>query len=178
MKQATTIAATALALLAISLSFNINAAAQTATPVPKLDLNQFMAPWYEIEHYPIKAQKHCVSDERMLYAFGDKRNTFQIVTSCLIKDGNSDSWNSRGKLDKGGSGAMKVNRIWPLTAKYWVLATGPAYVWALIGSPNHKSLWVLSKSKTLSPDVLAAIQAQASAQGFNSAKLVKTPQPN
>jgi apolipoprotein D and lipocalin family protein len=178
MRQATTIAVTATMLLAFILSLVTTTAAQTVTPISKLDLDKFMGTWYQIERYPIKSQRHCVSDAMMLYAFGDKKSSFQIVTSCLMKDGNSDSWNFKGKLDKGGSGAMKVNRIWPLTAKYWVLATGPAYEWALVGSPGHNSLWVLSKSKTLPPDVLAAIEAQAVAQGFNTTKLVKMPQPN
>jgi apolipoprotein D and lipocalin family protein len=178
MKQATTIAVTAIMLLVFILSLTTTTAAQTVTPISKLDLDKFMGTWYQIERYPIKSQKVCVSDAMMLYAFGDKRSSFQIVTSCLIKDGNSDSWNFKGKLDKNGSGALKVNRLWPFSSNHWVLATGPAYEWALVGSPNHNSLWILSRTKALEPAVLAEIEAQAAAKGFATAKLIKIPQPH
>jgi lipocalin len=48
----------------------------------------------------------------------------------------------------------------------------------MVGSPNHKSLWVLAKSVSLAPDVLDGIKAQAAAQGFDPAKLVLIPQKN
>jgi apolipoprotein D and lipocalin family protein len=73
-------------------------------------------------------------------------------------------------------GRLKVMKLWPFTTKYWVLALGPDYGWSLVGSPNHKSLWIYSKSPTLAPDVLAQIEAQAAAEGYPVAKLVLTPQ--
>lgn len=167
--------AVALIFLAIPPVAHI-AAAQTVTAVPSLDLNRYMGPWYEIARFPVKREKHCLGDEMVLYALGDKRNSFQVVTSCQIKDGNSDYWNDRGKSSKSGDGTLKLSRIWPLTTKYWVLATGQAYEWALVGSPNHKTLWVLSRSTTLKPEVLAEIEAKAAAQGFNTTKLIKISQ--
>jgi apolipoprotein D and lipocalin family protein len=164
------------ALLALLFASLHVAPAQSVTAVPKLDADRFMTTWYEIERYPIKFQRHCVSDQMMLYALGDKPRTFLIVTSCMIGDGNSNSWNAKGKLDPSGGGKMKVSRIWPFKAQYWLLAAGPDYEWALLGSPDRKLLWVLARSKTLAPGVLTGIEAKAAAQGFDTAKLVKTPQ--
>ena len=153
------------------------AGAQSVTAVPKLDLNQFVGKWYEIARLPNKQEKNCVSDVVLLYALADKANQFQIVNACEIKNGNSDTHNGSGsRPKKSEDGKLKVSYIWPLTTKHWVLATGPSYEWVLVGSPNHKTLWVLSRTATMQPDVLAEIQAKATSEGFNISKMVTVSQ--
>jgi lipocalin len=51
------------------------------------------------------------------------------------------------------------------------------YTWALVGTPNRKNLWIYSRTKTLPPDTLTAIKAQAVAEGFDAGKLVMPPAP-
>ncbi|MDP9038510.1 MAG: lipocalin family protein [Acidobacteriota bacterium] len=163
-------------VLAAVLAAGGAAAGQMVTPIAKLDADRFIAPWYEITRLPVKKEKRCLTDQVVLYALGDKKNSFQRVTSCKIKGDNSDSWNATGKLDESGGGGLKVRTIWPFSRPYWVLAAGPAYEWLLVGTPNRKSLWVLSKTPDMAPDVIASIVAKASAEGFNTAKLVAIPQ--
>ncbi len=78
-------------------------------------------------------------------------------------------------MDKAGDGKLTVTHFWPFTQKRWVLALGPAYEWALVGSPNHKSLWILSRTPTLKPEVLADIKSRAAAQGFDPARMITLP---
>jgi len=168
-----------LTILATSLILAAAPAAQgqRATAVAKLDVDQFRSGWYEIARYPARREKTCVSDGRVLYSLGDKKNTFQMVTSCQIKNGNWDWWNKDGKLDGKGSGRLRVRwLIWPLTKAYWVVAAAPDYSWMLVGTPNHRSLWVLSKTPQLSEELFGQAKAQAAAQGFDTAKLVPIKQ--
>ncbi len=112
----------------------------------------------------------------MLFALGDKANHIQLVTSCKTKAGYTDARNADGKAqDKLGDGKLKLG-IWPFSRKYWVLATEPDYQWSLVGSPNHKTLWIYSRKPVMSPDVLAEVRAKAASQGFALDKLVMTPQ--
>lgn len=152
------------------------AAGQGVSAIPKLDLNRYMGAWYEVARYPNKKEKHCVSDSMVLYAPGDKSNRFSVVISCQMKGGNPDAWNANGKMDKNGDGRLTVSSLWPFSAKDWVLAVGPEYEWALVGSPNHKSLWVLSRTAVMQPEVLAEIEGKAKAEGFDTGKLVIAPQ--
>jgi apolipoprotein D and lipocalin family protein len=152
------------------------APAQSATPVAHLDPNRLIGTYFTIARYPIKRQKHCVSDDMVLYALGDKKNSVQIVTSCQLKGTNVDSWNASGKFSPAGTGQIKLSAIWPFTTKYWILAVAPDYSWVLAGTPNHKSLWILSRSYTLPPDINASIEAKATAQGFDTAKLIHITQ--
>ena len=74
------------------------------------------------------------------------------------------------------NGKFKVITLFPFSRKYWILAVGPNYEWSLIGSPNHKGVWLFSRTPTLGPDVLAQVEARAAAEGFPAARLVMTPQ--
>jgi apolipoprotein D and lipocalin family protein len=166
----------ALAIATLLLAIPHPARAQRVAAVPNLDLTRFMTSWYQVAAFPVRAQKHCLSNLLVLYALGDKQNSFQVVTSCQIKDDNPDYWNASGKLDPTGSGRLRLRRLLIFHTGYWVIATGPSYEWALVGNPNHHSLWVLSKSPTLAPTVLTQIEAAATAAGFKTAKLVQLPQ--
>jgi apolipoprotein D and lipocalin family protein len=151
---------------------------QAVTAVPQLDLNRFTGTWYEMARYPDKGEKTCVSDAVMLYALGDKAGKFQMVSSCQMKDGNTNWQSANGRITdkKVADGRLKVTYIWPFTHKDWVLAVGPEYEWALVGSPKRKEMWVLSRSVTMAPEVLAAIEDKAVAEGFEKGKMVAVAQ--
>lgn len=152
-------------------------AAQAVTAVPQLDLNQFTGTWYEIARYPNKRQKHCTGDAFELITPAFKPKRLLIVTSCLTANGFTEVRNATAKSqDKSGSGRLKVSYTWPFSTKYWVLALGPDYSWCLVGTPNRKGLWVLSRTAVMKPEVLTEIEGKAAAEGFATDKLVRTPQ--
>jgi apolipoprotein D and lipocalin family protein len=177
MKSASTTTAGLLMLLGLLLSAVQTTAAQSPSAVPNLDLNRYMGIWYEVGRLPNKHEKQCVSDAIVLFALADKPHRFQVVNSCVGRDGHSNIRNANGKpADKTGDGKLKVSYTWPFSAKYWVLAVDPAYEWVLVGSPNHKLLWILSRTATLESQVLANIEAKATAEGFATSKII-SPQP-
>ena len=153
------------------------AAAQSVTPVPQLDLKQLTGAWYEVDHYASKAEKKCLGEPTILYALGDKTDSFSVVRACPAKDDFIDVKNLAGrKADASGDGRLKRRTLWPFWAKYSVIALAPDYGWALLGTRNHKSLWVISRTQTIDPAVLAQIKAKAASEGFDPQKLVMTPQ--
>ncbi|HLI76698.1 MAG TPA: lipocalin family protein [Acidobacteriaceae bacterium] len=166
-------------MLALSLASLLAcpAFAQKATAIPKLDLNKLTGTWYQIAKLPVKSEKKCLSDNTVLYALNDKANTLQIGTFCTMKGGDHDNMNATAKLDKAGDGKLKIRRLILLSRKYWVLATDPDFNWALVGTPNHKSLWILARQATLPADLYTRLQNTASGQGFPVAKLVLVTHP-
>ncbi len=152
--------------------------AQTATAVPKLELSALTGVWYEIASVPTKFDKHCVGDVTVMFALGDKPRSFQMGTFCKVKGGNFDESDDTGKTDKDGSGKLKLSYFVLLSKKYWVLAQGANNSWALIGTPNHKKLVILSRTPTLPAQTYTEIQSQAAAQGFKTDRIAKLPQGN
>ena len=150
---------------------------QTVTAVPTLDLTKFTGNWYEIARLPTKRDKNCDHDSVVLIALGDKKDSLQLVIACQTKKGFTQVRNVNGKPeDKTSNGKLKVTTFWPFSEKYWVLAIDPNYDWALVGNPNHKELWVLGRTGAMDAGVLAGIEAKAAAEGFNTTKLISTPQ--
>ncbi|HEV2619219.1 MAG TPA: lipocalin family protein [Acidobacteriaceae bacterium] len=170
------IAASSLFLLPALIAIAAPALAQSLSAVPRLDPNQLQGSYYVIARYPIKREKLCLGKELVLFALGDKKRSIQMVTSCQVKSDNTNAWNASGKLSKAGDGKIKLGWIWPFTTRYWILDLAPDASWALAANPNRKSLWILSRSAAMSPDVLANIESTASAQGFRTAKLVQINQ--
>ncbi len=166
-----------LLLLLFSAAALAPAAAQTPTPIPHLDFQKIVGSWYEIARLPNKLEKHCASDAVQLYTPSFKPSRFAVVDSCREKDGSIDTRNAKGKAqDKSGDGKLRIAHTWPFYRKFWVLALAPDAQWLLIGSPNHKYLWILAHTPTLPAATLADVKARAAAQGFDISKLVPTPQ--
>jgi apolipoprotein D and lipocalin family protein len=152
------------------------AGAQTVKAVPQLDMDRFSGTWYVIARYPLKSEKLCASDNLMLFALGDKARQYQVVKSCATKKSYSEVQNIDGKQSKSGDGELQSRHFVLFHRSHWVLALDPNYQWAIIGSPNHAALTILSRTPTLPPDRLGQLEAQAAAQGFATAKLVLLPQ--
>jgi apolipoprotein D and lipocalin family protein len=170
---------TAITLTGLALACQPSVLAQAPTAVSHLDDDQMKGVWYEIAHLPDKREKTCIGDAFQLDARGDKPNTLEWVDSCKTKSAYVNVHNSTAKPQNKKTptdGHLKIGAFWPFTAKYWVIALGPDYGWYLLGSPNHKNLWIYSKSPTLTPDVLAQIESQAAAAGYPVAKLLLTVQ--
>jgi apolipoprotein D and lipocalin family protein len=149
------------------------AARGQVTAVPQLDLTRFSGSWYKVAMLPDKKEKDCATDSVVLITRSDKPSKFQIVDSCNTKDDTGEAWNETGKPeDKTGDGKLKVGTIWPFYTKYCVIEVSPDYTWALIGTTNHKKLWVLSRKTTLDGASLAEAKAKAQSEGFAIPKMV------
>lgn len=155
------------------------AGAQSVQPVSALDLTKFSGTWYELARLPNKAEKKCVGDVLALYGLEDKANHFSVVNTCSLSDDTplvrNDSGKRPGKLTDG---KLQTSYFVFLSHKTWVLAVDPNYQWAMVGSPNHKNLWIYSRALTLDPAVMADLRSRAAAQGFRVARIVTTPQVN
>lgn len=153
--------------------------AQSVAPIATLDLNRFLASsWFEIARLPVKREKQCTANQIVLYAPGDKDNTFQIVTECQIKTSETNWWDDNGQTPAHPSGALRLRRFVVFHPPYYVFALDPDFNWALVGTPNHRALWILSKTPSLPDGTLATLKSQAAAAGFNVSKLVTIPQHN
>jgi apolipoprotein D and lipocalin family protein len=153
------------------------ALAQKPTPVPSLDLKMLTGSWYEVARLPNKPQKNCTGAPILLIALGDKPKQIQFVDSCTSKSGYTDAHNynvTLADLKKKGplvvDGKLKIGSYFPFTSKLWVLSLDDSS--AVLGSPNHKQLWILSRSTTMDAGALAALEAKAASEGYATGKLI------
>ena len=145
------------------------------TAVENLDLDRYLGSWYEIARFPNRFEKKCDRDVMARYTATTKPGRITVRNECRRADGRLTVANGYGRVD-GPGGRLRVSFFRPFWAKYWVLAIDPDYQWSLVGEPKREFLWILSRTPALSAEVIDAIKAKATEQGFDIARLQMTPQ--
>jgi apolipoprotein D and lipocalin family protein len=75
-----------------------------------------------------------------------------------------------------GNGRLKVSFFWPFSSDYWIIGLDDEYRWALVGNPNRKYLWLLSRTPQLDAASVEKARDIAARQGFDLDRLRVTPQ--
>jgi apolipoprotein D and lipocalin family protein len=144
--------------------------------VEHVDLARYLGKWYEIARYPNRFEKSCASDVTADYARRDD-GKITVTNACRKSDGKSKESKGTAKMvDTTSNAKLKVTFFWPFSGDYWVIDLDPDYKYAVIGEPDRKYLWVLSRTPELGPGVYERIMGKVRELGYDPAKLVKTPQ--
>ena len=148
--------------------------------VNQLDLNRYVGTWYEIARLPMYFQRNCASDVTATYSLNPS-GSILVDNRCIKADGSTIQ--SIGEATKANETDSELRvtflpeglRWLPLTkADYWVLALDDTYQHALIGTPNHKYLWVLSRTPSMDEATYQSLLSTAKNQGYDIAKLQRT----
>ena len=92
----------------------------------------------------------------------------EVVNSCLDeKDGGLREAKGRAwVVDENSNARLKVSFFWPFRGDYWIIDLGREYEYAVVGTPNRRYLWILSRTPELQPDMLEEILQNVEKQGF------------
>lgn len=169
----------ALAAIAITLAACTSTSQPAATPatVARVDLARYTGKWYEIASKPMIFQKGCQATTAEYTANPD--GTIKVENTCRKEGGEIAKAVGRAKVIPGtGNAKLKVNFFGPFWGDYWVLALDEKnYGHALVGGPDRKYLWILSRSPTLDAPTFSKLTAIAQAQGYDLSDLAKTVHP-
>jgi apolipoprotein D and lipocalin family protein len=97
-----------------------------------------------------------------------------VLNSCKnLQDGSLREAKGRAwVVDSASSARLKVSFFWPFRGDYWIIDLGPEYEYAVVGTPNRKYLWILSRTPEMEPEILTQIVQRVEKQGFIGAKLM------
>jgi apolipoprotein D and lipocalin family protein len=164
-------------VLTIFLLFRGSGFSQSLETVPYVDVNKYAGKWYEIASFPQRFQKgcNCTTAEYSL----SKEGYIIVENRC-----NKDSINGKVSYIKGkafvvknsGNAKLKVQFFWPIKAKYWIIDLAEDYSYAVVGHPNRKYLWILSRTPQMQESVYLEITKRLKEKNFDISKLQKTAQ--
>jgi apolipoprotein D and lipocalin family protein len=134
-----------------------------------------MGKWYEIAAFPQRFQRDCFATTAE-YSLNEN-GTVRVVNQC--NKGSVDGPWSRATgvawvVNHETNAELKVRFFWPFKGDYWILELGQNYEYAVVGSPNRKYLWILSREKTLDEATYQMLVERISAQGFDISRLRRT----
>jgi apolipoprotein D and lipocalin family protein len=153
------------------------AMAQTVQTVPYVDLKKYAGKWYEIASFPQRFQKGCTSTTAT-YTLTDK-NYVVVENSCNKDsvDGKESSVQGKAFVEaNSGNAKLKVQFFWPFKGKYWIIDLADDYSYAVVGHPNRKYLWILSRTAIMDEDIYQQIIARTKEKGFDISKIKRTIQ--
>lgn len=144
--------------------------------VKYVDINKYMGKWYEIASFPQSFQKgcSCTTAEYELMDNGKVR----VINSCEVPD-KTERKVSEGKAwvtDKETNAKLKVQFFWPFSGKYWIIDLADDYSYAVVGHPNRKYLWILSRTPQMDKSTYDAIVNRVQQKGFDISNLNITRQ--
>lgn len=145
--------------------------------VPKVDLKKYAGLWYEISSYPQRFQRGCHATTATYTLSPDG---YVVVENRCNKDSlNGKVSYIKGKafVDEGtGNAKLKVQFFWPFKGKYWIIDLAPDYSYAVVGHPNRKYLWILSRTPQMDSALYQQIVSRVESMGYTSDKIKMTQQ--
>ena len=91
-----------------------------------------------------------------------------------MKVANGKAW----VTDKSTNAKLKVSFFWPFSGKYWIIDLADDYSYAVVGHPNRKYLWILSRTPQMDKELYEQILQRIKAKGFDTTLLQVTRQGN
>lgn len=149
----------------------------------ELDLARYAGRWYEQARLPHPYQDQCSSNVIADYKL-QPHARLSVTNSCLKANGQRDQARAEGRLGPEKNPARLQVRFapawlswWPkVWADYWVLRVDPDYQYALVGTPDRRYLWVLSRTESAEPQRVQAMLETARQQGYDLSQLSYTQQ--
>jgi apolipoprotein D and lipocalin family protein len=149
------------------------ALAQADAPVrsvAKVDLGRYVGQWFEVASFPMFFQRQCVGDTTAQYALRPDGD-ISVVNRCRTEDGFAEASGKAWTVEGTGNAQLKVSFFWPFRSDYWVIGLDEDYQWAVVGNPNRKYLWVLSRTPHPGRESLDKALLAARNQGFDLSQL-------
>lgn len=139
--------------------------------VQRIDLERYSGLWYEVARFSNDFQVGC--SESTAYYTLLKNGELSVTNSCrfgiarAIKEVSGRAW----VADPSSNARLKVSFFWPFRGDYWIIELGSNYEYAVVGTPDRRLLWVLSRTPHLDEQVFSGIVWRLEQQGFDIKRL-------
>lgn len=150
--------------------------------VPSVDLARYLGTWYEIARLPMRYEHADFTDITATYSLNADGS---VRVDNRARNGKGEWEESMGEatvVDGSGNAKLRVSFMpgglkWvPFTkGDYWILQLDENYQSALVGSPDRKYLWLLSRQPVMEEPDRVAFMTTAREQGYVLADLIHTP---
>ncbi len=170
-------------LLLLSISLLLTACADKPKgPAPKtathVNVKKYMGTWYDIASLKTHGPQTGCRCTTTRYIWHTKY--IRVVNSCYRgKDNKLTRVSGRAWVSPKSNNSKLVDQFfWPLKGDYWILYVDKNYQHAVVGTPNRKYLWILSRTRQVNSATLKKLKAIAKRQGYALNQLQLTQQTN
>ena len=159
---------------------NFMSLSETGDVVSFVEISRYMGRWYEIATTPSFQQRACFNTEAD-YSFNQDEGWVDVTNRCSAggPDGRQQELQGRAELVDMDTQAKFDVIFFNQRAPYWVVALDGAegeqpYAWAVVSVPGGRTMWILSRSPTITERQRAEINAHLADRGFPIETLIDT----
>jgi apolipoprotein D and lipocalin family protein len=149
----------------------------TLRTVAHVDLERYVGTWHEIANFPQSFQRGCTATTATYAIRGDGQ--IDVVNRCHKGSVDGPEKVARGRarvVDRSSNAKLEVSFFRPFWGDYWIIDLGQSYEYVVVGHPGRDYLWILCRTCTMDDEVYASIVRRLAAQGYDTARLVRTVQ--
>ena len=176
------------ALAALCLTLAGCASMESRQPLPtasSVDLSRYAGTWYEIARLPMWFQRHCV-DSKAIYT-NRPDGTVGVHNECVTDTGGLDQIDGVATLVDAKTNARLTVVFDNFFAQlfgssregnYWIIDLDPDYRTSVVGTPDRRFLWILSRSPHLDKTTYQRLVDRARQLGFPVSDLIRAQRPS
>lgn len=141
-----------------------------------VNLQRYHGQWYEIGSLPAFFQRNCTCTQAYYSAPTDGKIT--VINRCRKYNAQGELSLIKGKAwsNSANNSKLRVQFFWPFSGAYWILKLDKQYRYVLVGTPNRRYLWILSRTPTLPENTIKQLLNYAKKQGYDISKFNRTRQ--
>jgi apolipoprotein D and lipocalin family protein len=146
---------------------------ESVTPVSGFDLNRYLGRWYEIARLDHSFERG-LSDVTAEYRLGDDGRV--LVVNRGFSQADNEWREAQGKayfVNSEQEGYLKVSFFGPFYGAYVIFELDRVdYQYAFVAGPNTNYLWLLSRTPSVTDEVLRKFTDMAEERGFDTQALI------
>ena len=145
--------------------------AEKNMPVAKIELKKYAGTWYSLYSIPTifdKGSRETTTRYRL-----NNEGYYDVLTTYK-KPCDETFFSRKSKMfpsEKGQNGELKAQFIWPIKVDYWIIELADDYSYVVVGHPEHKFLFIMSRSPKMPKNIYDDIVARCKAKGYEVSKL-------
>ena len=140
-------------------------------PVSKLDLKKYSGTWYSLYSIPTIFDK---GSRETTTKYTLNKDGYYSVLTTYKKPKDEKVYSRSSKMfpsEEGNNGELQAQFVWPIKVDYWIIELAEDYSYVVVGHPDHKFLFIMSRSKSMSKKTHDEIVARCKAKGYEVNKL-------
>ena len=150
-----------------------------------VDLARYAGTWYEIARLPMWFQRYCV-DSKTIYTIRPD-GMIGVHNECVTDTGGLDQIDGVATvLDAKTNARLTVvfgnffARLFGSSREgnYWIIDLDPDYRTSVVGTPDRRFLWILSRSPHLDKTTYQRLVDRARQLGFPVSDLIRAQRPS
>ena len=165
-------------ILMLAMILSTTAFASSIATSEVIDVERYTGKWYTISALPLFFNKGCTSQTA---EYGTLSDTKISVLNTCYKPGKKKWIKGEAEITNLDTNSELVVRFYTWWARafnvegdYNVIKIDPNYEYVMVGSNNRKSLWIMSRTKTMPEEIYNDYLEMAKSLKFNTNKLYKS----